>query len=228
MDWIDSNSVVNGCVVSLFTLHCCWNRIGLRRERFVTRCLPSWRHLQIHVFFFFWASCSNHCLAARDLGAGVEQPFNCLIVQHRQAMQSVGRRWIEHWRTTWSTVCSSVPHSQAAEEAIHHLYKHKQKRPTLVRRLSSRTLTLLGRVIPGWWAPVTGMKMWSLVGLSVHSAYHWQSAHCVIRMLLLSAKLMRCCAAGTNRCLDLRRRASTRWTGERWVEQMSRLHGTVF
>ena len=36
--------------------------------------------------FFFWASCWNHCLVALDLGAGVEQPFNCLIVQDRQAM----------------------------------------------------------------------------------------------------------------------------------------------
>ena len=26
-----------------------------------------------------------------DFGAGVEQPFGCLIVQNRQAMQSVGR-----------------------------------------------------------------------------------------------------------------------------------------
>ena len=31
-----------------------------------------------------------------------------------------GGRWIGHWRTTWSTVCSA-PHSQAAEEAIPHL-----------------------------------------------------------------------------------------------------------
>ena len=26
-----------------------------------------------------------------NLGAGVEQPFDCLIVQNRQAMQSMGR-----------------------------------------------------------------------------------------------------------------------------------------
>ena len=50
--------------------------------------------------------------------------------------------------------------------------------------------------------------MRSLVGLSVHPAFHWWSAHCAARMLLLSEKLMRCCAAGTNGCLDLRRRAS--------------------
>jgi len=42
-------------------------------------------------FFFFWASCSNHCLAALDLRTDVEQPFDCLIVQNRQAMQSIGR-----------------------------------------------------------------------------------------------------------------------------------------
>jgi len=28
-----------------------------------------------------------HCLAALDLGANVEQPFDCLIVQNRQAMR---------------------------------------------------------------------------------------------------------------------------------------------
>jgi len=32
-----------------------------------------------------------HCLAAQDLGADVEQPFNCLIIQNRQAVQSMGR-----------------------------------------------------------------------------------------------------------------------------------------
>ena len=40
--------------------------------------------------FLFWAS-SNHCLAALDLGAGVEQPFDCLIVRNRQAVQSMKR-----------------------------------------------------------------------------------------------------------------------------------------
>jgi len=37
------------------------------------------------------ASSSIHCLAALDLGAGVEQPFNCLIVQNRQNVQSMRR-----------------------------------------------------------------------------------------------------------------------------------------
>jgi len=30
-------------------------------------------------------------LAAFDLGTGVEQPFDCFIIQNRQAMQSMGR-----------------------------------------------------------------------------------------------------------------------------------------
>jgi len=33
----------------------------------------------------------NHCQAALDLGAGVEQPFDCLIVQNRQAVQYMRR-----------------------------------------------------------------------------------------------------------------------------------------
>ena len=40
---------------------------------------------------FVWASPFIHCLAALDFGAGVEQPFGCLIVQNRQAVQSMGR-----------------------------------------------------------------------------------------------------------------------------------------
>ena len=56
-----------------------------------------------------------------------------------------GGRWVGHWRTTWSTVCFSAPHSQAAEEAIPHLYKQEQKRPTPVRRRLSRTHAVLGR-----------------------------------------------------------------------------------
>jgi len=36
-------------------------------------------------FFFI------HCLAALEFGAYVEQPFDCLIVQNRHAVQSVGR-----------------------------------------------------------------------------------------------------------------------------------------
>ena len=40
---------------------------------------------------FFSASFLNHCLAALNFVADVEQPFDSLIAQNRQAMQSVGR-----------------------------------------------------------------------------------------------------------------------------------------
>jgi len=55
----------------------------------------------------------------------------------------------------------------------------------------------------GWWLPMSGMKMRSFA----HFTFHWWSTHCAARMLLLSDKLMSCCAAGTNGCLNLRRRA---------------------
>jgi len=59
----------------------------------------------------------------------------------------------------------------------------------------------------GGWVPVSGMKMRSLVGFSAHSTFHWWSAQCTARVLLLSDELNNCCAAGTNGCLDLRPRA---------------------
>jgi len=57
-----------------------------------------------------------------------------------------GGWWIGHWRTTWSTVCSSAQHPQ---EAIPHLYKQEWKHPTPARRRLSRTHSVLQRVIPG-------------------------------------------------------------------------------
>jgi len=92
-------------------------------------------------------------------------------------------------------------------DVIASLYKHVRKSPTPVRRRLSRTQAPLERVIPKGWVPVSGMKMRRRVGLSAHSAFHWWSAQCVSRMLLLSEELMSCCAAGTNGFLDLRRRA---------------------
>ena len=70
--------------------------------------------------------------------------------------------------------------------------------------------TVLGKIIPGG-VPVSEMKVRSLVKLNcpTHSAFHWWSAQCASRMLL-SNELMTCCVAGTNGCLDLRRRAFAR------------------
>jgi len=40
-----------------------------------------------------------------------------------------------------------------------------------------------------------GMKVRSLVGLSIHFAFHGCSVQCAARMLMLSDELMSCCAA---------------------------------
>ena len=65
----------------------------------------------------------------------------------------------------------------------------------------------LGGSLPGEWVPVSGMNMRILVGLSAHSAFHWWLSQWAARMLLLPDEVMRCCVAGTNGCLQLRRRA---------------------
>jgi len=66
----------------------------------------------------------------------------------------------------------------------------------------------LGGSFQGGGVPVSGIEVRSLVGLCAHYAFHWWSAHCAARMLLLLEKLMSYCAAGTNGCLDLRRCAA--------------------
>ena len=65
-----------------------------------------------------------------------------------------------------------------------------------------------GHFIPEGWVPVSQKQLQSLVGLSNHTAFHRWSAQSAARMLLLSDEMMSCCAAGTNGCLDLRRRTS--------------------
>ena len=60
----------------------------------------------------------------------------------------------------------------------------------------------------GGCLPMSRMKVRSLVGLSTHSTFYRRSAQCAARMLFLPDRLMGCCAAGTNGCLDLRCHAS--------------------
>ena len=146
-------------------------------------------------FFFCWVSSCNHCLAALDLGAGVEQPFGCLIVQNRQAVQSMRRSmdWtLEDNMVDGLFFCST-------------LTGHRGGHTPLVQAGAETSNTGAEAVKPdpgrswedysGRWVPVSGMKVRGLVGLSARSALHWLSAHCVARMLLLSDELMRCCAA---------------------------------
>ena len=110
-----------------------------------------------------------------------------------------GGWWIVQWRTTWSKVCSSAPHSQAAERAIPHLCKLERQRPKPVQRWRlSRTHAVLDRAIPGGLVLMSGIKVRSLVVLSSYSAFHRWSAQSVALLLLSSDELMSYRMAGTN------------------------------
>ena len=107
----------------------------------------------VRFFFFVWVRSSNHCLAALYRSRG--RFWAAIILSQRpepsgRAVHGEVDGLDRHLRKTWSTVCSSPPHSQVAEEAIPHLYKQERKRPTPVRRRLSGTNAVIGRVIPGW------------------------------------------------------------------------------
>jgi len=114
-----------------------------------------------------------------------------------------GGRWIGRQQS--STVWSSAPHSQTAEEVIPYLCKQERKRLAPVRGRLGWTHAVLGRTIPGGWDGDGSTESRSALQLS---AFNRWSAQGVALLLLSSDKLMSCCAVRTNGCLDLRRRAS--------------------
>ena len=119
-----------------------------------------------------------------------------------------GDRWIGHWRTAWSTVCSSAPHSLTSRRGDHaSSVQAGAETPDTGAEAVKPGPRCFGGDIWGGWAPVSGMNVRCLVVLYNHSAFHRWSAQSAARMLLLSDELISCCAAGTNGCLDLRRRA---------------------
>jgi len=101
-------------------------------------------------------------LTALNLGAGVEQPFDCRHLES-SGYAEVDDGWIGQWRTTWSTVCSSGP--QAAEGSIIHLCSQEQKRPRRMWRRSSRIHTVLGRAILGGWVPMSRCRQYVRVDI---------------------------------------------------------------
>jgi len=122
---------------------------------------------------FFRASSSNHCLAAPAIGADVDQPFDSLIVQNRQAMQSIGRSmdWtLEDNMVDGLFFCTTLTGRRGSHTSF-------------VQAGAETSDTGAEAVKPdpgssweghsGGWVPVSGMKMRSLVGLSAHSAFHW-------------------------------------------------------
>jgi len=105
--------------------------------------ISSCNFVWLHIFFVVWESdCCPLLGCTRSQG-------RCWAAIRSSHHPEPSDRWIGHRRTTWSTVCPSAPHSQAAEEAIPHLCKQEQKRTTPVQRWSSRTHTVLGRVSAG-------------------------------------------------------------------------------
>jgi len=62
--------------------------------------------------------------------------------------------------------CATLP---GRREGHTPLCKQEQERLITECRWLSRTHTILERVIPGGWVPVSEMKVWSLIVLSNHS-----------------------------------------------------------
>ena len=101
--------------------------------------------------------------------------------------------------------------------------KQERRRATPVRRRRSWTHAAPGRAIQEGWVPMSGKKVRSLAVLSNHPAFHWWSTQIAALLLLSSDEVMSCCAACTNRCLDLGCRAFP--TGERVRAEWSRSPG---
>ena len=113
-------------------------------------------------------------MAALDLGAGVEQPFGCLIVQNRQAVQSMGRSmgWtLEDNMVDGLFFCATLtdrrggytPFIQAGAETSDT--GAKEVEPDLGSSLEGHS----GRVGASVW----NENARSLVGLAANSAFHW-------------------------------------------------------
>ena len=83
-----------------------------------------------------------------------------------------GARCIRHAVSTWSAVCSEVPHSQFGEGARPYLCMDKWNHPTPVHRRLSLTQAARGKPIPTGLAPVLGTKTQSLEAFSQYSAFH--------------------------------------------------------
>ena len=96
-----------------------------------------------------------------------------LLSQHRVLSSKTvrprapcGARYIGHAVSTWSAVCSEVPHSQFGEGARPHLCMDEWNRPTPVRRRLSLAQAARGKPIPTGLAPVSGTKARSLEAFS--------------------------------------------------------------
>ena len=119
-----------------------------------------------------------------------------LLIQHQVPRAPCGAQFIGHAVSTWSAVCSEVPHSQFSEGARPHLCMDDWNHPTPVCRRLSLTHTTRGKPIPTGLAPI-------LKAFSQYSVFHLRFVHLEVRMPSLARLSKRFCVAGTNRRLDL-------------------------
>ena len=170
--------------------------------------------------FFFWASCSNHCLVALDLRAGVEQPFGYIIIQNSQPVQSMGR----------SMDCTLEDSMVNGLFFCPTLTGHRGGHTPFVQAGAVTSNTSAEGVKPdegfsweghsGGWVLVSGMKVRSLVPLVIRPLRRTYDV--VVRW---TDEML--CGGYTWMTWFEALCVCTRWTSECWVEQMSRLHGTA-
>jgi len=147
-----------------------------------------------------------HCLATQDLWADIEQPFDCLIVQNRQAMQSMGRSM--GWTLEDNVVdglffCATLtgrrgghsPFCASRSGKVRHQCGGVKPDPRCSWKGHPRRVDAdVGDESAESCGVVQPLRIPSVI-------------HPVRALLLLSDDVMSCCEAGTNGCLDLRRRA---------------------
>ena len=102
-----------------------------------------------------------------------------LLSQHRVSLcktirphASCDAQCIGHAVSTWSVICSEVPHSQFSEGVRPHLCMDEWNRPTPVCRWLSLTQAARGKPIPTGLAPVLGTKARSLEAFLQYSIFH--------------------------------------------------------
>ena len=113
-----------------------------------------------------------------------------------------GAQCIGHAVSTWSVVCSEVPHSQFGKGARPHLCMNKWNHPTPVHRQLSLTQAARGKPIPTGLAPVSGTKAQSLKAFSQHSIFHLWFVHSEVQMPSLTKLSKRFCAAAAAQCKE--------------------------
>ena len=166
----------------------------------------------------------------RDLGAGVEQPFDCLIVQNGQAMQSMGRSM------DWSLEDNMVDGlyfcaTRTGRRSVHTPFVQARAEtsstgleagPT-VRRPDPRCSWK--RNSRGVVAGVGGESAESCrVGLVQPFRIPSVIRQVCLMYAIIAVEMMSCCAARTNGCFNLRRRAFALGEHERWVDCGAGVH----